>query len=362
MNELVPAENSLARTAEDFLPVLSIEQAQGRREALVKYVGSLMKEGIDYGKIPGSPKDARPTLLKPGAEKLSSFFGLSPEFELASSVEDWTGEDHGEPLFYYRYKCQLTRNGRVLGSGEGSANSWETKYRYRKGDRLCPQCAAPAIISDGFAKEGGWLCFKKKGGCGAKFPLAYPEIVNQPIGKVKNEDIADLVNTLQKMAQKRALIAATLIATGASEFYTQDMDDVPPGGAAPRPQQAARRSEALEVSFEDISQEEEPLPDPLRMLFARMGNKVSTCREVIAEFKYTLHELTGSDTEYYTVLAHHNVPDKEAWKKVTVGQCRAIVAALHDRMEVVAADLRQAAAEAAEEELAPEEMAAEEPA
>ena len=43
--------------------------------------------------------------------------------------------------------------------------------------------------------------------------------------RVPNPDVADLVNTIQKMAQKRALVAATLIATSASEFFTQDVED-----------------------------------------------------------------------------------------------------------------------------------------
>jgi hypothetical protein len=33
------------------------------------------------------------------------------------------------------------------------------------------------------------------------------------------------VNTIQKMAQKRALIAATLLAVNGSEFFTQDIED-----------------------------------------------------------------------------------------------------------------------------------------
>jgi hypothetical protein len=40
-----------------------------------------------------------------------------------------------------------------------------------------------------------------------------------------NPDGADVVNTIQKMAQKRALVAATLIATSASEFFTPDVED-----------------------------------------------------------------------------------------------------------------------------------------
>jgi hypothetical protein len=43
--------------------------------------------------------------------------------------------------------------------------------------------------------------------------------------RIPNPDVADLVNTIQKMAQKRALVAATLIATSASEFFTQDVED-----------------------------------------------------------------------------------------------------------------------------------------
>ena len=39
-----------------------------------------------------------------------------------------------------------------------------------------------------------------------------------------NTEPLNLKNTILKMAQKRAFIGAILIATGASEFYTQDFD------------------------------------------------------------------------------------------------------------------------------------------
>ena len=45
--------------------------------------------------------------------------------------------------------------------------------------------------------------------------------------RIPNPEVADLVNTIQKMAQKRAVVAATLIATSASEFFTQDVEDIP---------------------------------------------------------------------------------------------------------------------------------------
>ena len=44
--------------------------------------------------------------------------------------------------------------------------------------------------------------------------------------RVANPDIFDQVNTIQKMAHKRALVAAVLIATNASEFFTQDVENM----------------------------------------------------------------------------------------------------------------------------------------
>lgn len=49
--------------------------------------------------------------------------------------------------------------------------------------------------------------------------------VDETVYRIPNPEIADVVNTIQKMAQKRALVAATLIATSASEFFTQDIED-----------------------------------------------------------------------------------------------------------------------------------------
>jgi hypothetical protein len=69
------------------------------------------------------------------------------------------------------------------------------------------------------------LCFAKKGGCGAKFADTDLSIVSQPTGRVENEDIADLKNTILKMSKKRAKVDATLSATRSSGIFTQDMED-----------------------------------------------------------------------------------------------------------------------------------------
>lgn len=205
-----------------LMPVMSIHAATERYKTIVTYVKELMSEGTDFGKIPGTDKN---TLLKPGAEKLCTLFGLSKRFTLVEHVEDWQGAQFGDPFFNYLYRCALYRGEVLIAEADGSCNSRETKYRWRQGERKCPGCDKPTIIKGKEEYGGGWLCFARKGGCGAKFHDSDDRITSQQVGRVSNPDIADQVNTIQKMAQKRALIAATLLAVNASEFFTQDMED-----------------------------------------------------------------------------------------------------------------------------------------
>jgi len=207
-----------------FMPAMSIELAVERYGAVTEFVSRVLRRDVDYGVIPGTEKR---TLLKPGAEKLTTFFGLSTRFQLLERIEDWTGERHGgEPFFYYLYRCQLYRGDLLIAEGDGSCNARESKYRWREAQRVCPACAQAAIIKGREEYGGGWLCFKKKGGCGAKFRDGDEAVESQQTGRVFNPDLADQVNTIQKMAQKRSLVGAVLLAVNASEFFTQDVEDL----------------------------------------------------------------------------------------------------------------------------------------
>jgi hypothetical protein len=219
------SEQGLAVRDENLFiaPVVNVAGAMRRYQDMKDFISGILKVDTDFGIIPGTSK---PTLLKPGAEKLTTFFGLSAEFQIIEREEDWTGKDHdGEPFFNYWYKCRITRNGKIVAEGEGSCNSFEKKYRYRSANIKCPACGNETVIKGKAEYGGGWLCFTKKGGCGAKFKDGDPKIEDQPRGQIKNPDIADIVNTLQKMAQKRAYVAAVLLATNASEYFTQDVED-----------------------------------------------------------------------------------------------------------------------------------------
>ena len=212
-----------------FLPALTTDMAARRYNTLVEFVQTVMRPNVDYGVIPGTPK---PTLLKPGAEKLTTLFGLTVRFQMVEHVADWIGEAYsGEPFFYYLYRCQLWRGDLLIAEADGSCNSRESKYRWREQKRTCPACGLATIIKGKEEYGGGWLCFKKTGGCGAKYSAGDPAIEGQQVGRIPNPDICDQVNTIQKMSQKRALIAATLIGVNASEFFTQDIEDIPMAGS-----------------------------------------------------------------------------------------------------------------------------------
>ena len=252
-----------------FMPAMSIESAVERYNAVTEFVSRVLRKDVDYGVIPGTEKR---TLLKPGAEKLTTFFGLSTRFELLERIEDWTGERHGgEPFFYYLYRCRLLRGDVLIAEGDASCNSREAKYRWREAQRACPACGVAAIIKGREEYGGGWLCFKKKGGCGAKYPDGDQAIESQQTGRVFNPDIADQVNTIQKMSQKRSLVGAVLLAVNASEFFTQDVEDMHINMTAVVREATADLDEEIRAACRALGKTEEQLAGWLRKKYGADG-------------------------------------------------------------------------------------------
>lgn len=197
---------------------LTIDDLVAQVQKIQAAMNAVMKNGEHYGVIPGTNK---PTLLKPGAEKLCLLFRLDPQYETTETYQ-------GEHLTVVS-RCTLYHipTGNRLGSGMGSCSTKETKYAYRHATRKCPACGKEAIIRGKEEYGGGWLCFKKKDGCGAKYKDGDASIESQEVGRVVNEDKADQYNTVLKMANKRSLVAAVLNVTAASDIFTQDLEDLP---------------------------------------------------------------------------------------------------------------------------------------
>jgi hypothetical protein len=169
---------------------------------------------VDYGKVPGTDK---PTLFKPGSEKLSVLFQLDVQLH---NEKVWGPGDHLTVISHATVFHAPT--GSRLGYGEGVCTTRERKYAYRKQERTCPTCEAAAVIKGKAEYGGGWLCWRKRDGCGAKFADGDQAIESQPVGEMDNPDLPDLWNTVVKMAEKRGRVDAVLAVTGASALFTQD--------------------------------------------------------------------------------------------------------------------------------------------
>lgn len=127
-----------------------------------KLVHSNMLPAQDYGIIQGTSK---PTLLKPGAEKLCMLMGLRSEFEIIDSTRDFE-----KGFFQYQVRCKLLRGDVIITEGLGSCNTKESKY--------------------------------------------------------KKQDAFSVENTVMKMAKKRSLVDAALMVGSLSNIFTQDIEDV----------------------------------------------------------------------------------------------------------------------------------------
>lgn len=144
-----------------------IQEETEQRKLITEFIAKHMKEGVDYGKIKVRTKDGREVESKPSLFKPGSekFCSL---FHLRPvfSRDDETWEMAGKPAGLFAYKCQLiSPNGSVVGEGRGAARITE---------------------------KAGWT-----------------------------------ENNAIKIAEKRAQIDAVLRTGGLSDFFTQDLEDMP---------------------------------------------------------------------------------------------------------------------------------------
>ena len=222
----------------------------------------VMHQDEHYGTIPGTKK---PSLYKPGAEKLSLVFRLRPEYEIRRSD---LGNGHRE----YEVVCTLYHipTGQSVGQGVGSAATMEGKYRYRGGEKEGTGQAVPKeywnLKKEGKAKEAQALI----GGPGFSAGKIDGNWEICSTGeKQEHDNPADYYNTILKMAKKRAHVDAILTATAASDIFTQDVEDMPeviPGAKKesapakepikPPQKKATDATETITVKIKDVTSKE----------------------------------------------------------------------------------------------------------
>lgn len=82
----------------------------------------ILQRGKDFGKF---GKSSKPVLLKNGAEKILTTYGISTRFHLDKAVEEFGDENH-QPLFFYRVSAEFYYRDTLITTTFGSANSNET--------------------------------------------------------------------------------------------------------------------------------------------------------------------------------------------------------------------------------------------
>jgi hypothetical protein len=179
-------------------PLTAVE-IKAQVQIIQQVMKAVMEKDIHYGIIPGTPK---PTLYKPGSEKILATFhiGVDPEEQDLSTSDE----------IRYRVKAKAFSqvSGLPLGSGIGECSSNEEKYKWRK-----PVCNEEF---DETPEDRKRIVWKK-----------YQGTIQQQ--KQIRTNPADVANTILKMAKKRAQIDMTLTVTAASDIFDQDLEDLPEG-------------------------------------------------------------------------------------------------------------------------------------
>lgn len=185
----------------------SVARALKSQEARQQIIGKVLVKDKDFGEIPGVKN---PCLFKSGAEKIVDAFNCYVDFVPETVVEDFS-----MPVFFYRYRAIMRARGtgEIVSVGIGSCNSREKKYRYINNKARCGSCGSENTMKSkhNAGKTYCWDCKKESD-------------TPKNVGKIENPDIFDQINTVDKMAQKRAFVAAVLLA-GFSQNFTQDLED-----------------------------------------------------------------------------------------------------------------------------------------
>lgn len=183
------------------IDVKSVSTTLAKVKSLQATLKSILVENHDFGKIPGCGE--KPTLLKPGAEKILMALGVTSSYDLIEHTEYFN--DKG--FFAYTVKCTLLKGENKITEGLGHANSKEKKWAYE----FVLEKDLPAGTDKDLLKNKK---FEGKFGTYFKYEV--------------EADANSKANTILKMAKKRAQIDAVLTVASLSEIFTQDFDDLPP--------------------------------------------------------------------------------------------------------------------------------------
>jgi len=142
-----------------------LDRRRENRAALMAWIREALVEGVDYGRIPTRRGPSKPSMWKPGAEKICGMLGVTVHYPTLHDYEQ--AALHGVQFQHIIIRCEL-------------------------------KDAAGHVVADGVGARS----------------------IKQDYGDI---------NKALKMAEKSAHIDATLRMAGLSEVFTQDLEDMTNG-------------------------------------------------------------------------------------------------------------------------------------
>jgi hypothetical protein len=174
--------NDLQERASGLLKPFDVDALAERLAIIQEAKKRCMTQGVHFG--PAFGKNAKDTLLKPGAEVLCQIFGLGQHLKVTERLLEGNHVIYTVRVTVYDMEGGL----RVIrGYGNGCCTTMEHKYRKQTEPR--------------------------KGDDGKVYPPSYTPY--------------DFYNVCLKIAEKRSYVDGAIRATGASAIFTQDCDEDP---------------------------------------------------------------------------------------------------------------------------------------
>lgn len=190
-----PNETALVPTIEPEAPAilqpwLSVDAVVQRVNIIREIIQKVLVRDVDYGIIPGCGD--KPSLYKPGAEKIAMTFQLHPRYKVKAI--------RSEKAIVFSVMCKLyDNNEKFMGAGVGEASTEEDKWLWRK------------------TSKQEWEKTPEEN----RRIKSYKEFNAMQV----KASPASQANTVLKMSKKRAFCDAVISACCGSEFVTTYDED-----------------------------------------------------------------------------------------------------------------------------------------
>ena len=300
-------------------PEVAVSQVRAMAEIVRVLRNTVLKDGVDFGKIPGTGDN--PTLLLPGMEKLCRALNAVPEY-----IERQIIRDYDKPLFHYEYECRLIDADTGLaipgGRGLGLCTSRESGFAWRwvQAHEVPLELDKATLLKRG-GRTSEFTFAINKAETSGKYgkPLEYWQMfrdalengtatrtmkdtkngkseaweIDTTVYRIPNPDIYDQVNAIMKRAKKRSLGDAVKGAANVSEFFTVDLEDfatydphvVEGAYTVVKPQNGHEpETVSVEQSSAKVSVSPRPTPPPASPQASPAPNDVSVEPDPLAEF------------------------------------------------------------------------------